>query len=259
MWSGYLATKPQVGLASPWASSDFDVAKLLPAPPLAFCSGWDDPVAVRQVAANWRVRPCLDVEDRIRPDGAWVDDFLRQSGAGLYGNEGVHVGRTAAFHVISAYPIIEQAATWPPAITRPAGPVGWQSEGSHQELGLEVDAGWYDDWFLSPLDSLAPSTAPTEAKPVFLMIYNGQQHVFWVNAKGALMHAFQQPGGEPTPSHWADEMIRPEGSFPAGATITGDVYNNQAHLYVLQSDGNPLHVLQQLAPGPYTWNSEPMV
>lgn len=149
LWSGYLATRPGVNLLRPWSEAEFDVARLAGGTPIAFCSGWDDPAACRDLAAAWDVRLCLDVEDAIRGDGPWVQLWLDDSGAGLYGDCGVHDGRRAAFRVLAWYPIVPVAGTWndvgcPP---RPAGPCGWQSQGSHQEFGLDVDRGWYDDWF----------------------------------------------------------------------------------------------------------------
>src|SRR5215469_6513744 len=92
LWSGYLATRSAVGLESPWDLASFDIARLLGSTPIAFCSGWDDPAALRTMAAAWNVRLCLDVESGIRPDGAWVEGFLETSGAGLYGGLSVHAG-----------------------------------------------------------------------------------------------------------------------------------------------------------------------
>src|SRR5262249_16766074 len=99
LWSGYLATKAGVRLAAPWTRADFDNARRCGGTPIAFCSGWDDPVACRALAAQWNVRLCLDVEEGIRGDGAWVQPWLDASGAGLYGNAQVHDGRNAVFHV----------------------------------------------------------------------------------------------------------------------------------------------------------------
>src|SRR6476620_1538252 len=47
VWGGYLATKPGVGLASPWDKASFDNVRVLPGKPIAYCSGWDDPGACR--------------------------------------------------------------------------------------------------------------------------------------------------------------------------------------------------------------------
>lgn len=147
MWSGYLATMSRVGLYSPWPRSAFDIAQECGAPPLAFCSGWDSPGACKAQAASWGVRLCLDVEGGIRPDGPWVPGWLAASGAGLYGNPSVHVGRAAAFHVLAAYPgSADVRATW--SGPRPAGPCGWQWAGTHPEFGIGVDRGDYDDYFL---------------------------------------------------------------------------------------------------------------
>lgn len=154
LWSGYLATAGQggsaFGLLRVWTEAEFEVAKALPGRPIAFASGWDDPLACRGLAAAWNVRLCLDVEDGIRGDGPWVQSWLDASGAGLYGNLGVHFNRVAAFHILSYYPGRDPAATFLPQSTvNPyiPSPWGWQWQGSHQEFGLDVDRGWYDDWF----------------------------------------------------------------------------------------------------------------
>ena len=149
MWSGYLQSRPNVGLYHPWSKANFDNARLAGSIPIAFCSGWDDPLACRQLAQRWGVRLCLDVEGGIRPNGSWVQAWLDISGAGLYGNAPVHPGRHAAFHVLAAYPfygpLFPPKATW--SGVRPAGPCGWQWRGTHSEFGVGVDRGNYDDWF----------------------------------------------------------------------------------------------------------------
>lgn len=163
LWSGYLATKYDangrnvVGLYSPWSRAGFDNARLCGSVPIAFCSGWDDPLACARLAASWGVRLCLDVEGGIRGNGSWVQEWLDASGAGLYGNAPVHPGRRAAFHVLAAYPIwaplSPPTATWSGA--RPPGPCGWQWRGTHSEFGVGVDRGNYDDWFATAAASAA--------------------------------------------------------------------------------------------------------
>lgn len=154
VWSGYLTTRPNVGIyGGSWSREDFENARRCGGRPIAFCSGWDDPVALRALAAAWRVRLCLDVEFGIRDDGPWVPDWLRLSGAGLYGNFSVHyhtgepIGRGATFNIGAAYPGFDPRMTWPSYLPRPDAPCGWQREGSHQEFGCEVDSSWLDDWF----------------------------------------------------------------------------------------------------------------
>lgn len=144
LWSGYIGTKPNLGLYHVWTQQDFDNARLCGGTPIAFCSGWDDPVACKALAANWNVRLCLDVESGIRGDGPWVQPFLDASGAGLYGVSSVHSGRRAAFHVLAWY-VFNAGLTWPGQ--KPPAPTGWQWENSHSEFGVTVDRGWYDDWF----------------------------------------------------------------------------------------------------------------
>lgn len=153
LWIGYLATNQAPGafnLESPWDLASFDVARQLPCVPIGMCSGWDDPAAIRQLAAAWRVRPCLDCEDGIRADGPWVPGWLATSGAGLYGLSSVHDGRSAAFHILARYPCSPPAccdpgASWPEDLARPASPTGWQWCGTHTEFGISVDRGWYDE------------------------------------------------------------------------------------------------------------------
>lgn len=152
LWSGYLATRPNVGLAAPWSRSNFDAARQCGATPIAFASGWDDPVALKAMAADWGVRLCLDVEDAgLRDDGPWVDGWLAASGAGLYGRNSplgsIHY-HAAPFHVGSYYPGFDPGSSWFGARPADGSPCGWQWQGSHIEFGLSVDRGWYDDWFL---------------------------------------------------------------------------------------------------------------
>jgi hypothetical protein len=147
MWSGYLALPGGGrGLASPWSPAGFANARRCGAPPLAFCSGWDDPGQLRAAAAALGVRLCLDIEENIRDLGDWAQPWLDASGAGVYGRAEVHALR-AAFHVLAAYPGSDPAATWSGAPPADGTPTGWQWHGSHGEFGCQVDRGWYDDWF----------------------------------------------------------------------------------------------------------------
>lgn len=158
IWSGYLASTPydggsHFGLWHPWSQGAFAAAWLTGSQPLAYCSGSDDPVAVSALARAWSLRPCLDVERGIRPDGLWVQPWIDAAGAnimGLYGNYGVHTGRRAAFHILAAYPTSGDPsdASWWDQTPRPAGPCGWQWSGTHPEFGVSVDSTWFDDWFV---------------------------------------------------------------------------------------------------------------
>jgi hypothetical protein len=156
VWGGYLATKPNVGLLRPWSQAEFTVAKALSGVPLAFASGWDDPVRCQGLAAAWGVRLCLDVEGGIRGDGNWVQPWLDLSGAGLYGQHSVdslgrlhsiHVGRNAPFHIAAWYVNHDPVTTWPAGTARPVTPCGWQWQNSHNAFGVTVDRSWLDDWF----------------------------------------------------------------------------------------------------------------
>jgi hypothetical protein len=169
VWSGYLATRWPVGLYAIWSRDAFDRARALGGRPIAFCSGWDDPVACRQLAARWGVRLCLDVEAFIRPDGPWVQDWLDQSGAGLYGNWPVFPGRRAAFYIMAWF-TTDPGREWPTFQPQPAGgALGWQWQGSHQEFGMEVDRSWLADSFGVDDDSgvLHPSVKNTLARLSF--------------------------------------------------------------------------------------------
>lgn len=162
-WNGYLATSTGVNLLHPWSRTDFDLVRsVFGVRPIGFCSGLDDPAAVRQLAAEWDVLPLLDVEDGIRADGPWVDGWLATSGAGLYGSPGLHdnhpqplIARVAAIYPYSGDPV----ATWPLGKGGPPPPAtayGWQWAGSHDMFGVTVDAGWYDDWFAQGEEDLTP-------------------------------------------------------------------------------------------------------
>src|SRR5262249_43024857 len=154
-WGGYFGLRPrsELGLATLWDQADFDVIRNAGMTPIGFCSGWDDPVAIRARAAAWGILPCVDVERLIRDDGPWVDPWLAASRAGLYGNASVHfetgqpVGRGAAFNIVSGYFGYDPQKTWEPWLTdRPSAPTGWQWQGGHWEVGLEVDSNWPDGW-----------------------------------------------------------------------------------------------------------------
>lgn len=144
VWGGYLATKPDVGIAAPWDQSDFDNARQVGSTPIAYCSGWDDPVAVKALATQWNVRACLDVEAGIRPDGVWKSAWLASSGAGLYGNPDVH-NVPAAFHIMAWYPGTDPGRTWIGNHPPDNSPLGWQWQGTHSEFGISVDSLWLDD------------------------------------------------------------------------------------------------------------------
>jgi hypothetical protein len=145
LWAGYLATRGGVNLGAPWPKSNFDRIKAAGMATMAYVSGYDDPAACKALAASWGIRIILDVENGIRGDGSWVSGWLATSEAGLYGNPPVFT-RQAPFYVMAAYPGgASPQATWQG--TPPAGPHGWQSEGTHSAYGASVDSGYYDDWF----------------------------------------------------------------------------------------------------------------
>lgn len=154
IWSGYIGTAPNTGVRS-WSRAGFDNARLCGNMPLAYCSGYDDPAGVRNLAAAWGVRLILDCENGIRglhdPDASWIQPFLDVSGAGLYGGAQIHQqGFRAPFYVLGAYPTSGDPtdASWNggPA-PRPNAPCGWQWAGSHAAFGVTVDSSTFDDWF----------------------------------------------------------------------------------------------------------------
>jgi len=147
LWSGYLALPGGgAGLAAPWPREAFENARLCGGAPIAFCSGWDDPVALRELASEWGVRLCLDCEPGIRDLGDWTQPWLDASGAGLYGGRVRHQLR-AAFHILAEYPGFDPLASWSGLRPADGTPCGWQWRGDHVEFGAHVDRGWYDDGF----------------------------------------------------------------------------------------------------------------
>src|SRR5262249_20417218 len=49
--------------------------------------------------------------------------------------------------IVANYPAVDPQQTWPSWLPRPPAPAGWQTVGTHDEFGLSVDSGWYDDFF----------------------------------------------------------------------------------------------------------------
>lgn len=181
LWSGYLTIRSGVGIAAPWTQLAFENARLCGSTPLAFCSGWDDPVALRERAQQWRVRLCLDCEDGIRGPGSWVPGFLQLSLAGLYGSVSTVQAYGAPFKVAADYPGFDPEKTFP----YPSGslPTGWQWQGTHTEFGRSVDRGWYDDWFGQPRLPYGGGKAMTGFQ------YNGTDHQFDLGPQGDIQWA----------------------------------------------------------------------
>ena len=160
-WWGYLATRPNVGLAAPWPELAFSNVLEGGLGCGAFVSGWDDPVALRELAQAWRIPLlALDDEDGIRPlsQPDWRPAFLQALGGGHYGLLG-RLTLPAQFRIAALYPPGGcTGATWPTS-PAPAGPHGWQCQGTHTEFGLSVDRSALDDWFggqtmLDPTDGI---------------------------------------------------------------------------------------------------------
>lgn len=196
LWSGYISTAPydggsHYGLYHPWPREGFEYARLAGGTPIAFCSGWDSPGALKALATAWNVRLCLDVEGGIRADGPWKQPWLNASGAGVYGNDGCHINCSAPFHVRAAYPGVgDVRATWGGPVPRPATPCGWQWAGTHPEFGVTVDRGDYDDWFGGGNMTVQIDPADPVAKDVT-----------------GLYKQFSRPSyGNPADASWADVL-----------------------------------------------------
>lgn len=142
-WMGYIGTKPNLGLQHIWTQADFENARLCGTTPIAFCSGNDDPVALRDLARAWNVVLFLDDEPEIRPYGSWEQPFLDAAGSGLYGLLEVHTRLRTWGRIVANYPGFDPLATWPN--NPPPEPHGWQWQGTHTEFGLSVDSSWLDD------------------------------------------------------------------------------------------------------------------
>jgi hypothetical protein len=193
IWSGYLSTAPFDGqshfrLMRPWSRAEFEIARQCGETPIAYASGWDDPVALKAIAADWKLRLCLDDESGIRPDGTWVQPWIDASASGLYGNGWVHTNRHAAFHILAGYPTSGDpaGASWDSSL-RPAGPCGWQWAGSHDFAGVTVDSSWLDNWFADHTRRLSMPALITSADPnhvdaygkgsVYLLDGNRKRHI----------------------------------------------------------------------------------
>jgi hypothetical protein len=212
-WSGYIATKPNVGIAAPWSEADFAIVAQAGLKSIGYCSGNDDPTACAAQAKAWDVLPCLDVERTTRGDGSWVPAWLSAAGCGLYGNAPVFPGRNAAFYVLAAYPGGTQTTTWAPGYPRPSGPCGWQWQGGHIQFGCNVDSTNLDDWF-GQLDTAHPAVAVNP---------NGTAVVFWQGTDGQLWEA-QGPAKGPLSGPYPRGM-GPLGSAPTvGVDQTGASY-----------------------------------
>lgn len=202
VWSGYLATRPNVHLYRPWSRAEFAIVKALPGVPIAFYSGADDPATVRALATLWGVRPCLDVEGGIRPDGPWVQGNLDVVGGGLYGSRAVHSGRRAAFHIASFYPWpqVDPRASWPPGWPQPTTPCGWQWQNTHNEFGASVDRSWLDDSFAS-----GGSMTPDQERQLLAEV--GDLHAAVARVEVALGTA-KADGSGPAPTQPAPGFIQ---------------------------------------------------
>jgi hypothetical protein len=263
MWSGYLATKPGVGLGHPWKKAEFARVKAAGMTAIGFCSGHDDPAACKALAADWGVLLCLDVESGIRSDGPWVKAWLHQSEAGLYGNAPVFANRQAAFFVLAAFPGHDPSRTWTtdPHHPRPHGPCGWQWEGTHHEFGCGVDRGWYDDWFVAHGNGHGDQywsslRGAVHRGPVPVQNLDGRLELFALDGRGHLQDLAQAAPNGGWWSSWVD-LGPPPPSSAAGTPIAARNLDGRLEVFLRANNGVVYHRWQQGAGGALTasWTS----
>jgi hypothetical protein len=260
MWSGYLQTRSGVNIGHAWKQAEFARVRAAGLAVMAFCSGDDDPVACKNLAAAWGVRLCLDVESGIRGDGPWVQAWLHQSGAGLYGNAPVFANRQAAFYVLAAYQRHNPASTWTndPLHPRPHGPCGWQWHGTHQEFGCGVDRGWYDDWFAEHHDGQGDNHwsslgGSVEHGPVAAQNLDGRLQLFALDAHAHLQDLAQAAPNGGWWSNWAD-LGPPPSPSAGGNPIVARNLDGRLEVFLRTNDGVICHRWQQGAGGALTAN-----
>src|SRR5215467_10653311 len=247
LWSGYLQTKPNVNIGHAWSKEEFARVRAAGLGVLAFCSGLDDPVACKNLASAWGVRLCLDVEDEIHGDGPWVQDWLRRSGAGLYGNAPVFANRHAAFYVLAAYPGFNPAHTWTsdPHHPRPNGHCGWQWAGTHREFGCDVDRGWYDDWFAAHHDNHWSSLGGSVVhRLVAAQNLDGRLELLALDASAHLRDLAQAAPNGGWWSRWAD-LGPPPPPSAGGNPIVARNLDGRLEVFLRASDGVIYHRWQQ--------------
>jgi hypothetical protein len=263
MWAGYLQTRPGVNIGHAWEQAEFARVRAAGLAVMAFCSGHDDPVACKNLAAAWGVRLCLDVESGIRGDGPWVQAWLHQSGAGLYGNAPVFANRQAAFYVLAAYPGNNPTRTWTndPLHPRPHGHCGWQWQGTHQEFGCGVDRGWYDDWFAEQPDGQGGNHwsslgGSVEHGPVVAQNLDGRLELFALDAHAHLQDLAQAVPNGGWRSNWVD-LGPPPSPSAGGNPIVARNLDGRLDVFLRASDGVIYHRWQQGAGGALTadWTS----
>jgi hypothetical protein len=172
-WNGYI---PGPNIGHGWTAADFDSVRSAGLQSIAYASGWMDPVAAKLEAALYGVRGCLDVEGGIRGDGPWVQGWLNASGFGLYGNMPVHPGRSAAFHVLAAYPGGDPGVSWNRSV-RPPAPCGWQWQGTTARYGASVDLCWFDAAIYPSAPAPLPPNKP--AKEIRMRVYSTPTSGLW--------------------------------------------------------------------------------
>lgn len=236
-WGGYLATMGDVNLGSPWDRGSFArVQAVLPSKPLAYCSGWDDPIACARLAAEWDVRLILDVEDGIRGDGPWVDHWLAASGAGLYGSRGTCNAHAAPCKIMAHYVGEDPGVTWegdPPDV-----PHGWQWDGDVEDWGLGVDRVLLDDWFMNESAVVEEPALVREENAVSLAAKrpDGIVDYFTVLPRGQLYHSADHGGND-----WSGSHMLP-GTWAALLRANWSEDGNALWIYGIGWDGGVWHL-----------------
>ena len=262
IWGGYLGSRDGLGLAVRWNRMSFWNVQQAGIVAVGFCSGYDDPDWIRTTATEWGILACVDVENGIRDDGAWVSGFVQRARCGLYGSMSTHYqtgepdGRGAAFNILAWYPGYDPRSTWFDAIElRPSGPAGWQWQGTHTELGLGVDRGWYDDWFLAGAADPASRPLITSGGEGTMVIIPdpgepGLHRFYIASPHGNVRWAWASGGEGALDSGTGDDIdLGGAGLLPGTLAVALHTYRGRYRFAVqaLSGDGN---VYQKVMDGP---------
>jgi hypothetical protein len=168
MWNGSLSGSFDPRIDGDWCAADFEAIAASLGPVyfdghayhgLAYVGGEADAAVIKEMAAEWNVLPCLDVEGSIRAYGDWVQAWLDEAGTcGIYGVSSVH-GVRASFHVMAFWTANPTSASWPYGYNHPGTPCGWQWAGNVAMIGDVVDRNVFDDSFKATVASI-PTTPP---------------------------------------------------------------------------------------------------
>lgn len=168
-WFGYWSSAPydggsHFGLYHPWPEVAIGWVQALMPWPIMFVSAGDDPAKVKAASLRLHFIPVVDRESGI-PDAVNEQAFIDASGSGIYGNQ-PKLGVNARCHILAAYIGDTTDATWWGRTPRPAGPCGWQKQGTHTEFGVGCDRGVYDDAIFGLFGAAAGSLGVEDMTPV---------------------------------------------------------------------------------------------